>query len=347
MDLDERRLRDRMHRGAPPSGTRLLTAILPGGRTVRLAVATPLAPASAVRSLADLAEDVAEQRGAATARQGAAIGRLARWVNGDARRLTIAKARRAAVMRRRLVARYRKLDARVTHAVQKHHARVDRQMKLEIESVGRLARRDLWDKIVVASSLPLFAAYGQPGQPFNTANLALTLSLLIWLVGDQIVEAVFGSGEKSAYPLPDTDIWSYLAPIGNVLTGWWLFGDRQNERFITGVTPVTLGVGALSVPATLPRYSSRLDLTDRIAPDHRDDFETFKGVRVVATVGASRFAPGITGDVRNLTAEVRRGRLYLSFDFTTAAPVLSPPPSLGEIDVAWIVDTEQPPAATS
>jgi len=343
---DVRRFRDRVHRGAPPPGTRLLTAILPDGRTVRLAVAAPLAAASAVRSLADLAEDVAEQRGAATARQGAAIGRLARWVNGDARRLSIAKARRAAVMRRRLVARYRKLDARVTHAVQKHHARVDRQMKVEIESVRRLARRDLWDKIVVASSLPLFAAYGQPGQLFNTANLALTLSLLIWLVGDQIVDAVFGSEEKSAYPLPDTDIWSYLAPVGNVLTGWWLFGDQQNERFITGVTPIALPVKASPVPAMPFSYSTRLDLADRVAPDHREDFETFKGVRVVATIGASRLAQGITGEVQNLRAEVRRGRLHLSFEFTTAAPVLSPPPSLGEIDVAWIVDTQHPTAAT-
>ena len=341
MDLAERRLRDAAHREAPPpQGARLLTAILPDGRTVRLAVAAPLAPAAMVSHLARVADDVARRQYSSTVHQRSAIRRLSRSVTVDTARLSTAKAKRAAGMRRRLVARYQRLDTRVTKAVTDFRTRVDRQLKIETESARRLGRRDLWDKIVIASSLPLFAAYGQQGQLSNTANLALTLSLLIWLVGDEVVQSLFGSDEKSVYPWRDTDIWSYLAPIGNILTAFWLFGDRQNERFITGVTTVKAGVTLTEVPGQTFRQFENVDLSPRIAPDHRDDFETFKDVRVVATVGATRLPAG--AEVRSIGASVRRGRLQLTFDVVTAAPVTTGPTALGEVDVAWIVDTADP-----
>jgi hypothetical protein len=348
VDLNERRLRE-AHRGASPRGTRLLTAILPDGRIVRLAVATPLAPAATVNRVARLAEDVAEWQCSATDRQRGAIERLMRQVADDAGRLSAAKVERAGALGRRIVTRYEKLDGRVTTAVDEFRSRVERQVKVEVETARRLGRRDLWDKIVIASSLPLFAAYGQPGQPFSTTNLALTLSLLIWLVGDQVVEAVFGSEEKSIYPWRDTDIWSYLAPIGNLLTGWWLFGDRQNERFVTGVTPVTLA-GDPNTPGKVNFHQSlNIDLSRRVASEHWPDFETFKGVPVVATVSSTRLSAGIGATVRGLGAVVERGKLLLSFD-VVAAPLASGetrPASFGEVDIAWIVDTAEPPATKS
>ena len=351
MDLDERRLRDGDDREAPPPhGTRLLTAILPGGRAVRLAVSPPLARAGAVSDLARDADRQTARRYSSIRRQRSAVLRLSRTIAADTERLAAAQTRRAAAIRRRLVARYKRLDTRVTKAVTEFHGRLERQLHIERESARRLGRRDLWDKIVIASSLPLFAAYGQQGQVSNTANLALTLSLLIWLVGDEVVQTLFGpeeKDEKSGYPWRDTDIWSYLAPIGNVLTAWWLFGDRQNERFITGVTTVKVGIAATAtVPGQSFRQFERVDLSNRVGADHRADFETFKGVPVAATVAAARLTSGLGAEVQGIAPSVHRGRLHLSFDVTTTVPLVGPLP-LGEVDVAWIVDTAEPPTATS
>ena len=103
--------------------------------------------------------------------------------------------------------------------------------------------------------------------PFGANNLTLTLSLLIWLVGDEIVDALFGSEEASPYPLRDTDAWSYLAPIGNLLAGWWLLGDRQHERFITGFTGFKLeGVK----PTRATRREARLSIHPEDRPRRPD-----------------------------------------------------------------------------
>jgi hypothetical protein len=342
VDLDERRLRDEDDREAPPPQVaRPLTAILPDGRSVRLAVPVPLASASALDDLARFAERRALQFHASTRRQQSSVRALSRTIAGDLERLSASQTARAATIRRRLVARHKRLDERVTKAAAEFRAKVDRQLKIETESAARLRRRDLWDKIVIASSLPLFAAYGQPGQLSNTTNLALTLSLLIWLVGDDVVRTLFGSDEKSAYPWRDTDIWSYLAPLGNVLTAWWLFGDRQHERFITGVTTVNAATGtALTGP--FPQ-SNRVDLSKHVAPDHCDDFSTYKEVPVVAVVSRADLPPGAS--VRGLAACVNGGRLDITFEVTTAAPVAGPMP-FGQVDVAWVVDTAEPQATS-
>jgi hypothetical protein len=344
VDFDGRRLHENDIRGAPPKGTRLLTAALPGGRVVRLAVPAPVATDATVRNLARLAENVSEQHVSTAFRQREGIVELSHRVANDTSRLSAAMTARTAGHRRHLRARYARLDRRVTEAAADYRGRIQRQVAFDEEAMRRLRRRDLWDKIVVASSLPLFAAYGQQGQPFNTTNVALTLSLLIWLVGDQVVAALFGSDEKEEkpeYPWRDTDIWSYIAPIGNVLTGWWLFGDRQTERFVSGVTTVKVPVDATApAPQVVFHHSETVELSKRIAKDDRDDFKSFKRMPVVATFGSSRLSAGAT--VQGLDASVSGGRLTLSFSVVTPAPVAERPASLGEVDIAWIVDTAKP-----
>src|SRR5262245_34832406 len=206
-----------MHRGAPPSGARQLTAILPNGRVVWLRVAQPLAPATSVAHLSDLAENDARWRRAGTHAQGSAIRRLAEGVEADVRRLEHARLERVRTLRRRLLAGDIKLDKRLSKEAEALEARLAQQITINRETVDRLRRRDFWDKVLIATSLPLFAAYGDRRSPFGANNLTLVLSLLIWLVGDEVVESIFGTDEKSPYLLRDADAWSYIAPIGNVL----------------------------------------------------------------------------------------------------------------------------------
>jgi hypothetical protein len=351
-DLDERRLREEVHRGAPPRGARLLTAILPNGRIVWLRVATPLAPAASVNHLADLAENVAQWRQSASHAQSGAIERLLHTVAADADRLDEARLERARAFRRRIVAADNKLDRRLSKAADEFRSKIERQLKIERETVRRLRRRDFWDQIVIATAFPLFAAFGQQGQPFGANNLTLTLSLLIWLVGDDVVEALFGSNEASPYPLRDADAWSYLAPIGNLLAGWWLLGDLQHKRFITGIASVKLeGV----TPSVTPhgtfayQYRVKVDLSAQVAPDHLPDFEMFVGVPAVATFRRVRLSPdacSINARIDNVTATVEEGTLVLSLTAFTDVPAHRRHHSvLGDVEVAWMVDTAQPAAA--
>jgi len=348
----ERRAREAVPRGAPPRGTGTVAAILPNGRTVWLRVAPRLAPAAAANHLALLAEQSARWRGAAIDANGHAIGRLSRHVVDDTERLTDAHLDRARALRRRILAGDVKVDRKLAHAVARHRSHLERQMRIERESVSRLARRDFWDQLVILTAYPLFAAYGQRGSPFAANNLALLFILLIWIVGDEIVDALFGSAEKSPYALSDTDVWSYIAPLGNLLSGWWLLDDFQHERFITGVTAVPLEDKRPVVEGATRVYTYRFEaeLRDRIGASHFEDFERFTGVTVVATTVSLQFsaaAQAVNARLRGVGVQVEEGELVLSPTVVTDPPVGPPPLDLGSVTVAWMLDTQKPATAIS
>ena len=352
-DLDARRFRDDRRHGAPPRGARQLSALLPNGRTLWLRVADPLAPVAAVRHVAQLADTIADHGHASTAAHAGAIARLSHTVAADARRFDARQLARAHALRRRIVAADNAVDARLAKARDEFRARLDKQLKIDHQNVRRLRRRDLWDKILIASSLPLFAAYGERDDVFGSNNLTLTLALLIFLAGDQVVEALIGSDTpKSPYALDDADAWSYLAPFANVLAGWWLLGDRQHERFVTGRTTLTLKKQPHVAPdgAIFYRYRAEVDLMARIGKDHVQEFVTFSGVPAVASMMGVRWSPesqAIDPTIDMVTAAVDAGILTLRVRaHPRAAPPLGAMPSdLGELDIAWMVDTNKPPAA--
>lgn len=344
-DREAWRVRDGGHRGAPPGGARQLTAILPNGRTIWLRVDRPLAPAASANHVARLAERLIERRAASSAAQARATDELSALIVAEAALLERTRVRRARALRRRLIARYNGLDQRLVKAREEFRARLDKQLTIDRESVRRLRRRDLWDKVLLATALPLFVAYGDRRNPFGTNNLTLAFLLLLWLAGDHVVQAVFGSESKSPYPVPDADAWSYLAPIGNVLAAWWLLGDRQHERFVTGVTTVKL---EKSPHGAVYRYRTTVDLSKHIAKDHFGDFETFTRVPAVATVGSLRLSKdgtAIDPRIERLSARVEEGSLKLSFRIVPQNATSSLPTGLGEVDIAWMVDTNKPATA--
>jgi hypothetical protein len=350
IELDEWRLRDDRHRGALPRGARQLTAILPNGRSVWLHVDAPLAPAAAVDQFARLSDDVAERRLSGTVALRASIDRLAQSVAAETERAEQARLDRARALRRRIVAADVKLDERVSKARDEFQARLEKQLKSDRENIRRLGRRDLWDKILIGTALPLFAAFGKRGDLFDSNNLTLVASLLIFLIGDEVVEAIFGSDQSSsAFAVQDADVWSYLAPLANIAASWWLLSDRQHQRFITGITEVKLEhVRAHATHGhTMYHYRAEVDLKKQVAPDHVADFETFADVPVVATfqtVEWSDRARPLRPGVERLTARVEEGRLKLTFYVVPARSYRRRPyPSdLGSVQIAWMVDTNQP-----
>ena len=338
-DREERRFRDASDRGAPPVGAREVTAILPSGRTVWLRVDAPLAPATSANHIALLAERELDHRRADIASQVRATERLSNAVAADIERLGRAQVARARALRRRIVSGDNRLDARLAQVRDEFRSRLDNQQKIDRENLRRLRRRGLWDAILLATSLPLFAAYGERRSPFGTNNLTLVFLLLIWLVGDEVVEAVFGSGNgKSPYAIADADAWSYLAPIGNILAAWWLLSDRQHERFVTGVTTIKLD--------ERERHHVHVSLSDQIGADYFEDFKTFARVPVVATLGAIRLSNegvAVNPRIEGVRPRVREGVLTLSFTVVPGSGSL--PSNMGELDIAWMVDTDKPPSA--
>ena len=346
------RLRGDAGSGTPYRGVRSLAAILPNGRIVWLKVDSALAPVRALGNLGQLADNTARWRNASLQSQREAIERLSRTIASDTERTLDARIARTGATRRRIVASNRRLDRKLAKAREKHLAGVEKQLRIERESVARLGRRDLWDKLLVLSSLPLFAAYGQPGAPLGANNVALLLTLLVFLVGDQIVDALFGSGESSPYPVRDADAWTYLAPAANLLAGWWLLSDRQHERFVAGRTVIP--VDQPSVNPVLPLelqylYTAEIDLQNVIALDHREDFKTFAGVPAVATISSIAFsADGKTNDARveGLTAKVTGGTLIITLTVMANNLVVTPS-VLDALEVTWMVDTQEPSTSAS
>jgi hypothetical protein len=339
-------------RDAPARGSRGLTAVLPNGRTVWLEVSPALSSAAQIRRFASIARQRAQQRSLATSWNNAAIERLAQSIAGDAARLTGEHLARHRQLRRRLVARYNRLDRRVTKAAEAYRRGLARQMKIERRTVQRMRRRDLWDKILLLSALPLFAAYGQRDRPHGVHNLTLTISLMVWLVGDEIMQMLFGPSKTSPYPLDDTDAWSYVAPIGNILTGWWLLGDRQHERFIAGLTS-DISEGVNDAGETI--LSGVVDLAPLLASEHLDDFLAFtapkpagKGLVVpaiatIASIDWTQAAIDVNARAISVSAVVIGRALALEIGVATDAP-LAGAPAVTAVKVAWVVDTTEPSA---
>jgi hypothetical protein len=172
----------------------------------------------------------------------------------------------------------------------------------------------IWNSVLLATSAPFFAAYGDRAKPFSQNNLILTGSLLGWLVVDEIIDAFAGnSGALKGL----ASLWSYLAPIGNGATAFFLLDNKQHERFVSGVTEIPVGApGVVTV-----------SLTDGlIAKSAVDDFKKEKHA-VVATLLDPASAAGTVNELR---ATVNDGNLTLIIDpgLTVAAKV------------AWIVDTK-------
>jgi hypothetical protein len=281
-------------------------------------------------------------------------------------------------MTRTRVAARRKREVRLLAGSAKRDRRIDKELvslREDIEKAAahheqllrRMGRRAFWDDLVVLSALPLFAAFGQRGNPFASNNLVLTASLLVWLLGDELTDLI--SGSETVLGIRDTDIWSYIAPVANLYTGWFLLRNVQHERFITGfakdfqasfpfrgvllsASTDTLPPGGSSdrEPERLFTFRQELDLLPFIAPDHRDSFQSFEGVPAVASIAQVTWAAGLDDPadrrVVGLAAVVEDGILIITV--TVAISNLKELPRqdavLSALVAAWIVDTAEPKA---
>ena len=214
-------------------GPRLVTAILPSGKTIRLRVPVPFAPQAEVNRLVRAVREQ-QARSALESRANArALRRSGDVLTQRVRRTTEARLRLEKRLRKRMAEGDERLAKRVHEVVAQR-----RKGDSDFAAIDRIARRQrtraLLDGAVIATGLPLFAAYGQRGSPFAAHNLTLALSLGVWLFGDEVADLLSGWGTRDDGRFREADVWSYLAPFGNALTGWWLLHEHQHCRFLTG-----------------------------------------------------------------------------------------------------------------
>jgi hypothetical protein len=356
--LDAPRL-DVVHEPRAPRsrGARTVSALLPNGRTAWLTIDPVIAPVDEVNRLATALQRI-DARHALNARaESAAITSLARKTAKDMERVEAARVASEKKLRKRLASGDAKVRKQADVAIAKDRVATSKDWKAVHALVHRMRRRSVWDHIVVASAAPLFATFGQRGNPLAINNITLFISLLVWLVGDEINDVLSGPPrERGAGPFRELDIWSYLAPVGNVLTGWWLLDGTQRERFVTGREDDFVvfhpPLFALASAGTRRRvkstYVAQIDLATHVAAGHIDDFRSYSNVPAIATVTEATLRPELQGDaftIQSVATHVDAGILTITvvalvgpsrFGLTARDHAFS------TLAVAWAVDTKSP-----
>jgi hypothetical protein len=359
MEFSERHPGEIVRGGVPPlRGADRLTAVLANGRTVWLRIAPTPVRTWEVNEFLRVAMGRESLRDDALRVQRAAIARLSASTATDFEHLIEARLVSERKLRRRLASAGIEIEGALSHAILKSRAELEEAGRRGLIMATRLNRRELWDKAIIVSGVLLFSVYGQTGNPFAPNNLTLAVLLLVWLIGDKVTEFLTGTPQEDRrYHLRDTDIWSYIAPFANVLAGWLLLHNQQNERFIAGIGDSVdfVARGAVDIERRrLYLYRQTIDLTDALGPDHVADFVTFANVPAVVSIvsmGASSDpAAGTDPQVRQLSAQVDRGTLIITVFIAALEPAVAPasrdplliPSVLSSLKVAWIVDTKEP-----
>jgi hypothetical protein len=283
-------------------GAGVVTAILPNGRRSRMRIVPTVAPISEVNRLRSVVLVNEKRQAVATAKNSRAIARLATAQAAAVKRLTAQQVKSDKEISKRIIDGHNRLDKRIAKELT-GNGTLDRHGKRIMRALKQQRQRSIWNGVLLATSAPFFAAYGDRAKPFSKNNLILTGSLLGWMLGDELIDQFTGKGGALK---GGANYWSYLAPIGNGATAYFLLDDKQHERFISGVTTLT----AASTPT--------VDLTKLVAPDAVDDFKKSDHV-VMATLADSAAAPA------GLSAEITDG--ILTFTGTAGDEVM------------WIVDT--------
>jgi hypothetical protein len=308
----------RVYSVGPLQGAGVVTAVLPNGRRSRMRIIPTLAPVSEVNRLRAVIAINDRRQAKATSNNSRAIARLAVTQASAVRKLTAEQVKSDKDLRRRLVEGDNRLDKRITKELSGGSGILDRHGKKLLAQLREQRMRSVMNSVTLATALPFWASYGTKGDPFSRNNLTMGISTAGWLVGDELLDQFGGrTGGVKTF----ATIWSYLAWAGNGATMYFLLKDRQHQRFISGVTPVTNNSGANGDTDAVVLLTKNSSL---IAKDFMDEF---KGQR--HTVVATMVDKGIVNN-RDVRATLDGETLTLTVKAMTNGDTAN---------VAWIVDT--------
>jgi hypothetical protein len=307
----------------------VVTAVLPNGRRSRMRIIPTLAPIKEVNRLRSVVMVNERRQAIATSRNSRAIKQLAVTQAAAVKRLTASQVKSDKDLGKRIVEGHNRLDARITKELGNGAGTTGKHGKRMMMLLRRQRQRSIMNSVTIASSLPFWVAYGKQDDPFARDNLILAGSLIGWLIGDELIDQFSG---KSSLAQTGATWWSWLAPIGNGATVYFLLKDRQHERYIGGISTIEAPLGHVIVK-----------LEDVIGKDSFSDFKG-KSHSVVATlledksgvVSAISGSTTVTGTVKlSIASAVIDGTGQLTI---TLNGVLS---GTDKAKVAWIVDTSE------
>jgi hypothetical protein len=297
----------RVYSTGPLQGAGVVTAILPNGRRSRMRIIPTLAPVSEVNRLRQVIAVNDRRQAVATVKNSRAITALARTQTGAIRKLTADGVKSDKDLRRRIVEGDNRLDKRITKELSGGTGSLDKHGRRMMRMLRRQRQRSIMNSVLLATSAPFFSAYGTRGKPFAKNNMILTGSLLGWLLGDELIDQSSG---KSNAMRGAANVWSYFAPVGNGLTDFLVFRNKQHVRFVNGINVL---------PAA---GTDTFDITPKLAKSAVADFKNTKHTVVASIVSGAPAGSTVLASVDN------NGALTLSVLPVAAATV------------AWVVDTQ-------
>jgi len=295
-------------------GAGVVTAILPNGRRSRMRIIPTVAPIAEVNRLKQVVQVNERRQAVATHRNSRAIASLAQAQASAVKQLTAQQVKSDKDLGKRIIEGHNRLDKRITKELSGGSGSLDKHGKRLMRHMKRQRQRSIMNNVLVASALPLFAAYGDRSKPWASRNLLLTGSLVGWMLGDELLDSYAG---KSKGGRGVATAWSWGAPVGNFLTSYFPMRNKQHQRFLSGVTTFT------------PTSAAPKGTADVKALIGTSSFSTFSGAQhsAVGTVVSG-------ADSVNVTFNTDKSQVEFE-------PVNTTSPA-GPVTVAWIVDTDPP-----
>lgn len=285
---------------------------------------------------------------AAIRRNAAAIDELGRAQQRMAAQLDALQATDALALLRRLAGNLATLERRVVAVAEAQSTAIvarDQDLRRAIvrqdralASQGRTARIA---KLNATAASMQSSAYGTKGSPFATNNLLLAANQILWNFGGDALRALGFSTPARASAL------AWLAPIASLTVGGVVLGDRQHDRFVSGVATDLVALGGAPDPDPDPEpdpiefiafapiahallkapdaWTARVPLQSSIAPALWREFRGRKDVPATATIVGQNLDAATRA-----SATVREGVLYI----VAVGPEVGP-----KTQVAWLLDT--------
>ena len=299
---------------APIRGAFEVTATLPNGRKSRMRITPQLAAASEVNRLRQTIAINDRRQAAALKSNAQAIQRLKAAHLATVKKISAEFLKSDKELRQRLVQGDNRLDKRITKELGGGTAGQGKHGKRMMQLLKRQRQRSLLNTATLALAMPMYAAYGDRQDPLGYNNKVLTASLGGWLLADELVDMV---GSKSSLVKGGANLWSWIAPVGNVATAAFFLKDRQHERFVSGVSNVTGRSGRVSLAGVIKKKSL-------------DDLKVGAHTAVATLVGATALA---ASDITVRAAVGQDGFLTLALDGVAAGDTTVR-------QIAWLVDSQ-------
>jgi len=324
-------------------GTGYVTAILANGRRTKMMFKPTLATRTDVNRLTRQISVNNIKQAKAIQVQGKNI-KLLKSAQGTAvKSLTAQQLKSSKLLTKQITDGDKNLDKRITKLVSSQKKSGRRQDVKMLAQVRDQQRRSKWNSVLIASAIPLFAAYGDravgdSANPLTKKNLIIAGSTAGWLFADDVIDRFLTRGSKKWRSAGN--IWNIVAPVANWATVYYFMKDKQHQRIVTGVEDV-LNNGIEQEFAVL----------QHIGEDYQSDFKNIANKRVVATIRKQDGTGNATGvqaridDDGKLWLKLLVGLESVNVPTTTESGATDPIPVEpdGEIvSVAWSLDTMDP-----